>query len=125
MSTQTPAAPELSVTFISPPRSWDEFFNYLQGEAYDKNHPGDEDGPGAPDGDTQTLYVYLDSNDQVLYVGITNNLPTRLRAHERSSNWFCRADTYRWRTWVCCRACLCHMEHMAIALLSPIHNKAA
>jgi predicted GIY-YIG superfamily endonuclease len=35
-----------------------------------------------------TLYRFFDARGQLLYVGITSDLPTRLRTHNRLQNWW-------------------------------------
>lgn len=40
-----------------------------------------------PDGMTTALYRRFDADRRLLYVGITDDLPTRIRTHERRSAW--------------------------------------
>jgi predicted GIY-YIG superfamily endonuclease len=67
------------------------------------------------------LYRFFDDADQLLYVGLTVNLPTRLRDHHRDKAWW--RDVVRMTaTWYPTRADVTEAERLAIIDEKPLHN---
>lgn len=72
--------------------------------------------------DKHYLYRHFDSNKELLYVGITNNLKKRHQQHSKSSSWFDErsytiVEKYRSRYDVL------NAENQAIKKEKPKHNK--
>jgi predicted GIY-YIG superfamily endonuclease len=72
---------------------------------------------------TQTLYRFFDSEDRLLYVGISKFFEARLKQHYRNSSWFfdsVRVTLEHYET----REQVELAESVAITTENPLHNKA-
>lgn len=80
------------------------------------------DAGTAPDGMTTALYRRFDADRRLLYVDITNDLPKRIRKHERRSAWsvFVR---YRTVEWFATRGLAAVAEVNAIQQEMPLFNQ--
>ena len=68
-----------------------------------------------------SVYLVYDSSSQLLYVGVTCNLPQRMQAHRATSSWrgeVARLEARKYPT----RDRAERVEARAISLLRPIHN---
>jgi len=61
---------------------------------------------------------------KLLYVGMTGNLPARIKAHRMSSKWFPSKPAITWTEYTTKRLAL-SAERVAIELGKPIHNGKA
>ena len=67
------------------------------------------------------LYRFFDEHDALLYIGLTVNLPTRLRDHQRGKAWWravARMTVQRYPT----REAVVEAERLAIIAEKPLHN---
>lgn len=71
----------------------------------------------------ETLYRFFDKNDQLLYVGISNNWTQRLKQHYKDSDFFEEAS-FITLTYFDTRAEVEAAEKLAIETEQPIYNKA-
>jgi predicted GIY-YIG superfamily endonuclease len=69
------------------------------------------------------LYRFYDQSGLLLYVGISNNFATRLRAHERSSGFFKDVESITLERYAT-RDEVVAAEKLAIQTELPLHNKA-
>jgi CopG-like RHH_1 or ribbon-helix-helix domain, RHH_5 len=79
-----------------------------------------EDDPELFDKPTQ-LYRYFDSDDRLLYIGVSISAVARLEAHKNSSHWFNQAGRMTWETLPDRYAAL-KAEKEAISALRPPFN---
>jgi predicted GIY-YIG superfamily endonuclease len=75
-----------------------------------------------PDGMTTALYRRFDADHRLLYVGITDDLPTRIRTHERRSAWSMFVE-YRSVEWFSSRELAAIAEVVAIREEMPLFNQ--
>jgi predicted GIY-YIG superfamily endonuclease len=69
------------------------------------------------------VYRFFDAQDQLLYIGITSDPPTRWAAHAREKWWWSKVKR-RETTWFPSRAIAHEAEVAAIRAEGPLHNGA-
>jgi predicted GIY-YIG superfamily endonuclease len=72
---------------------------------------------------TQTLYRFFDSNNQLLYVGISKFFEARLKQHYRNASWFFDSVSVTLEHFET-REQVEQAESIAIKTENPLHNKA-
>ena len=76
-----------------------------------------------PIGEQCALYRFYGPFDILLYIGITEDLPGRMRQHEAAQPWWSDVER-KTVAWYETRAKADRAETLAIAVEKPLHNKA-